>query len=289
MQHAYKLTRMLPLNYITKTVPYYKNGLNIIKAGHANGQPNMGVKQGPNVLLDYHNLYRAIESTGTYDDIVVTDTHGGYDNYDHLTIGGDHMIAFDSIAYQLSMHESKRVGVIWIDAHADINTKSTTNSFNKHGMVVSNLMKIDDSIYTHHSFNALLPENIVYVGLRDVEPKEQELIDEFKIENCSSDQIHMSGVYHYLYHALKWTLKDCDHIHVSFDVDVMDPIIFPATGTPVDKGLDYNQVMEITRILKNDHRVKSMDMVEYDPTKDDDRYSCGLMCNDIILSTLTGK
>jgi arginase len=282
MLHAYKLKRSFPA-----LAPAFKRGLNIIKSGHANGQPNKGVIRAPSILLDHHNLIERIEKSCKYDDIAVTNTHGYFDDYVHLTIGGDHMVAYDSIAYQLSKIDNKRFGLVWIDAHSDINTIDTTNSFNKHGMVVSNLMKIDNTIKKKCEFNKLLSENIVYIGLRDVEQKERYLIDEYGIENVSSHEIHMMGIQCYINWALQCVLKDCDHIHISFDVDVMDPSIFPATGTPVPDGLSYKHVMDCARIINNDLRVKSMDIVEYDPSKDDKEYSCGLLCNDIIVSTLT--
>lgn len=274
---------------MSKFVPFTKRGLNIIRSPHAFGQPNKGVISAPDILLKYHNLVDIIEDTKTYEDIKITNDYESCEyHYDNLTIGGDHMVAFDSIAYQLSKINNKRFGLVWIDAHADINTRDTTNTNNKHGMVISNLMKIDDSIDTNNvMFEKLLPHNIVYIGLRDVEQKEVDIINEHKIEHCSSEQIHRAGAQRFIDYALKWILHDCDHIHVSFDVDVMDPKLFPATGTPVDNGLSYRHVMDITNTLKNDLRVKSMDIVEYDPSMDHVEFPCGALCNSIITSVLT--
>lgn len=270
---------------------YFKRGLNIVRSGHAKGQPNGGVIHAPNVILEHFDLPGHIHNSNKYDDINVVDSHREcIDGYDTITLGGDHMVAYDSVSYQLTQVPSKKFGLIWIDAHADINTFTTSVTKNKHGMVVSNLLGLDDSVrgpYDIHN-NLLRPGNIVYIGLRSVDPPEREIMNELGIKAVSSEFINLGGGTIFIKHALDWILRDCDHIHVSFDVDVMDPHIFPATGTPVPDGInDYRKVSEITSILYNDLRVRSMDLVEYDPTMDDVEYSCGLLATDILTSSFT--
>lgn len=269
-------------------------GLNIVKSPFVFGQRNVGPSKAPTILLDIHNLKGHIEASNTYYDIIVSDRHGTVDEeYDTITIGGDHMVAYDSISYQLTKTPSKKFGLIWIDAHTDINTQHTSLTNNKHGMVVSNLMGLDDCIVGpfddfKKKGNVLDPQNIVYIGARDIDPGEQHIINEHDINVLGSPGSPGSMANH-VTHALQWLLKDCDHIHVSFDVDVMDPATFPATGTPVANGIGFRTVTEMTKILYHDTRVRSMDLVEYDPEKDDRNYTCGLLATDIITSTFTNN
>lgn len=287
MMNAYKLTRTVAA--FEHIMPVARNGMHIVKAGHAKGQPNKGVTLAPEIIVERHKLPDHIYKTGTFDDIVVSDCHDDCGSYSKVTIGGDHMVAYDSIAYQLTKVHNKRFGLVWVDAHADINTAKTSVTGNKHGMVISNLMGLCNSIKGLYdiSNNYLLPENIVYIGLRSVDPPEKDIIRENDIVNFSSDMVRLCGGAHHINYALQWVLKDCDHIHVSFDVDVIDPKQFPATGTPVKNGISYRQVTELTKRLYYDYRVKSMDLVEYDPEKDDKDFSCGMLATDIITSTFT--
>lgn len=271
---------------------FFKRGLNIVCSGHAKGQPNKGVAYAPSVIVDKFNLPDIVHKSNHYDDIHVTDSHRDcIDDYDTITIGGDHMIAYDSIAYQLTKIPNKKFGLVWVDAHSDINTYESSVTKNKHGMVVSNLMGIDNSINGPYdiSNNYLMSENIAYVGLRSVDPPEKEFIKEYNINSITSDDINMGGGTFFINHVLQWKLRHCDHIHVSFDVDVMDPKIFPATGTPVPNGIDYRRVSEMTAQFYNDLRIKSMDLVEYDPSKDDKDFACGKIATDIITSSFTNS
>lgn len=269
--------------------PMAKRGIHIVRAGHASGQPNRGVEAAPSVIIDHHNLPMHLKNTGSYEHITVSDSYDDYDDYDKVTVGGDHMVAYDSIAYQLTRMKNTRLGVIWIDAHADINSERTSDTGNKHGMVLSSLMGRCDSVRGKYDVgdNPLLPENLVYVGLRSVDPPERSIINREGIANFNSDMVNLTGGSFHINCALLWYLRDCDHIHVSFDVDVMDPKQFPATGTPVPGGISFRCASQMAHRLFNDHRVRSMDLVEYDPLMDDKDLTCGLMATDIITTTFT--
>lgn len=287
---VYALLRSVPKFY---NVPSKNRGLNIINAGHAFGQPNEGVKMAPSVIL--HNQYGLIyRLKSLYKDTnLKIVTHNNYNtlknfpsHFKTLTIGGDHMVAFDSIAYQLDKNPQSKVGVLYVDSHADINTGASSLTKNRHGMVVSNLMKIDRSFPNKYPRKKLCYEDIVYVGLRSLDPFEKMLLVNKSINFYSTDRVKLEGSYNVVSEILSQHFKHYDHIHVSFDVDVIDPILFPATGTPVPDGLFMDDIIGITTALQEDDRVQSMDLVEYDPSKDTEGFLCGQICNDIIVNSL---
>lgn len=287
MAHAYKLLRNT--NIINNLLPSMTNGLHIVKAGYARGQPNTGVTKAPSVIIDHHNLPYHIGKAGIFDDIAISSFYQDYKNYKKVTIGGDHMVAYDSIAYQLTKIKNKKFGLIWVDAHADINTFLTSVTGNKHGMVVSNLMGMCNSIEGSFdiSKNYLLPENIVYIGLRSIDLPEREILDRYDIVYYTADELYSYPTNFLVEFSLKQTLGHCEHIHVSFDVDVINPLEFNATGTPVPNGISFNTANKMCKSFFRDDRVKSMDLVEYDPDKDDETYSCGLLATDLIVTTFT--
>lgn len=163
-----------------------------------------------------------------------------------VTIGGDHSLSAGSIAGFARAHKAHgRVGVIWVDAHADINSYRLSGSKAYHGMPLWALMGFGDPDFAGIAGGApvLLPENLVYIGLRDVDPAEQEFIDQHNILVFTVDDVHKRGAEQVWREALAH-LSGCDYRVLSTDIDAFDPGDGLATGTPVPDGLDATEFLD---------------------------------------------
>lgn len=184
-----------------------------------------------------------------------------------LTVGGDHSLAAGTLAATLKYNKDMKI--VWVDAHADINTPETSPSQNTHGMPVALAMKLVDDPKISDLFKfipELKPENIVYLGLRDVDPGEQKFLDKLNIRHYTSEQILKKGIKQVMDETLEYLDPHEDaQFHLSFDVDGIDPQFFPSTGTPVGGGLDLFQGCEIIKTLSKTGRMVAMDLVEVNP------------------------
>lgn len=182
-----------------------------------------------------------------------------------LTLGGDHSISLGSVHGLLKTHSD--LGVLWVDAHGDINTPESSLSGNFHGMPVAGLLgEIKNWSGFEWLQQKLKPQKIAYIGLRDLDPSEEALIDKLGIQVYSMQMIRELGIEH----VMKMALHSIDPagrspLHLSFDVDSVDPIFAPATGVPVPYGLTPYDVSEISTALVKTNRLVSMDIVEFNP------------------------
>jgi len=229
----------------------------IIGAKCCLGQPYKGVYYAPtyfrttqNIIFDsyckYQTLYDAIRKIN---------------NEKILTIGGDHSIGVSTVSAinDNCIKNKKKLSVIWVDAHADINTYKTSNSGNIHGMPVAFLLGLCSFKYL--KFNNLLePTQIHYIGLRDVEIKEVIFLKNLGINYYTANDVINYGIKPIL-KEIKNKVKN-DEIHISFDVDALDPKIMPCTGTAVNKGLTLQDALKIISYFEN---VKTMDIAEFNP------------------------
>ncbi|PJF19672.1 Arginase [Paramicrosporidium saccamoebae] len=214
-----------------------------------------------------------------------------------LTLGGDHSIAIGSVSaisniIEKALEERTPVEfkkpeliVFWVDAHADINTPTTTSSGNLHGCPVSLLAGLDkkgwaelgcfswakerlESVNTgRESF--IQTSRVVYIGLRDVDEPEQETIDRLEMMEYPMTRFNKEGrnVCKVITDALKTIDPRGEHpIHLSFDIDALDPKYAPSTGTPVPGGLKIEEGVEIIKVLGETKRLVSMDLVEVNPS-----------------------
>jgi arginase len=268
------------------------------------GQPYKGVESAGSVLLDRFNLANKLYDSREFDRVTVHDClepektlvdsiiENTSDDSDMvLTIGGDHLTSFYSIAAQMIRAGPGNMGVIWLDAHTDINDQETSETKNKHGMVVSGLMGFQEfwgeKVSPEYS---LTPNDIVYVGTRSIDPPEQEIIDNLGIRNYTADDVKRMGIQNVMFKILYEDLVDKPLLHLSYDVDVMDPIIFPCTGTKVGGGLTYKQVLDVMISMRQDTRFWSMDLVEFNPDfgiSDHYVHMCGGICSDMVMTAFT--
>jgi arginase len=155
-----------------------------------------------------------------------------------LLLGGDHSLAMGSISGVARHYQN--LSVIWVDAHADINTSMTTLSGNLHGCPVAFLAGIESSVPEFAWLKKCLdPRNIVYIGLRDVDPGERKILSDYNIKAYSMHEIDKWGIGKVMQMALDYLGNG--PIHLSFDIDALDPQYAPSTGTPVVGGLSFRE------------------------------------------------
>lgn len=183
-----------------------------------------------------------------------------------IFLGGDHSISIGTVAGVTTNHP---VGVIWVDAHGDINTPETTPSGNIHGMSVATLLGYGDPSLVNIGREGakITPEQIVMIGVRDLDPGERVLLRKTGVTVFTMRQIDEMG----MATVLKKTLDQMapyDRLHVSLDLDGLDPEVAPGVGTPVAGGLTYREAHLIMEILADSTKVRSMDIVEINPILD---------------------
>ena len=182
-----------------------------------------------------------------------------------LNMGGDHGMGLGTVHGAL-MKNAETV-VIWADAHGDVNTPGSSSSKNFHGMPLSFLMRIahDPELFPWFR-RTLLPEKLIMVGPRDLDPREKEIIEDFRIQYLSSNEMNKFGTRHLLKKALAHVDPEGEFpIHLSFDVDLFDSEDIISTGTRVNSGPFMPEIFNLGRTLGETGRLRSMDLVELNP------------------------
>ncbi|XP_034119000.1 arginase-1 [Drosophila nasuta] len=285
----------------TATSPHH---LGIIGVPFAKGQSKQGVELAPDLLrqnklrqvlqssderliiTDYGNLQYAVDETllqqqrqhyhhiRNYADFMACNLalikqvqQMLQQNAQFLTIGGDHAIGFGSVAGHLQ--HTPNLSLVWIDAHADINLHSTSQSGNIHGMPVSFLLQQLRGTWQHAAIDDIAPnclpkDQLVYIGLRDIDPYEAFILNKFGIRYYAMDSIDRVGVPKIIEMTLD-ALNPANKIHVSFDIDALDSNVAPSTGTAVRGGLTLREGISIVEALRDTKRVQGMDLVEINP------------------------
>lgn len=182
-----------------------------------------------------------------------------------VVLGGDHSVALGSVAASLDTFE--RVGILWIDAHGDFNTPDISPSGNVHGMVVTSLMGMCPPPLLIGE-RRLQADQIVMIATRDLDPAEKVAIRDAGVQVMSMSEIDENGMAHQLRAALS-ALGEVDALHVSFDMDSLDPSVAPGVGTPVSGGLTVREGHLIMEMLADDGRVRVLDLVEVNPILDE--------------------
>ena len=185
-------------------------------------------------------------------------------------VGGDHSLALGSIA-GASKFLGNDLAVIWIDAHGDINTEETSPSGNIHGMPLAASMGIGYKKLTSIFFDdfKIKPENVFILACRDLDAGEIALIDELNINVWTNEDINVKGtdvVVNELLSIIKE--KNIENIHLSYDIDCLDPEYVPGTGTPVTDGLSFGESKILLESILGTSLVRSIDFVEYNPDLD---------------------
>ena len=188
-----------------------------------------------------------------------------------LVIGGDHSIAIGTIAGIASFcrKKNKTLGVLWVDAHGDMNTAETSPSGNIHGMPLAVSVGLGALELTSvgGDFRKVDPKNIVMIAIRDLDEGEKSAIKKNGLNIFTMEDIDKHGMAVVITKALR-KLRAVDYLHVSFDLDAMDPQVAPGVGTPVKGGLDYREAHLIMETLAESKRMTSLEIVEANPILD---------------------
>ena len=223
------------------------------------GQRKDGVQYGAEVLFNQMNIADDVDYIGNFEKEGYKNLFNLHNKYlksgwKPITVGGDHSISLYTVASSVKKYKDD-LTVVWVDAHADIHTQNSSPSKNLHGMPLGSLLNYANiHVETH-----IKPEQIIYIGLRDIEPHEKKTIENFGIETYTMDDIKNSSLDTILHNVYNRS----GVIHLSFDVDVMDPIYISCTGTPVENGISYYDSKNI--INKLSPKIISTDIVEFNP------------------------
>jgi arginase len=194
-----------------------------------------------------------------------------------LVLGGDHSVSIGTLAGLASARgesasrDAARQGLIWIDAHGDLNTAETTPSGNIHGMALAVNLGRGDARLTQIGGPApkALEENTVLIGVRDLDAGEKALLAASKITVFTMRHIDEVGMRNVMEQAIAIATRGVERVHLSLDVDVIDPFEAPGVGTPVPGGVTFREAHLALEILADSGAVTSMEVVEVNPTLDD--------------------
>jgi arginase len=206
-----------------------------------------------------------------------------------ILLGGDHSLAAGSIAGASAFYAARneRIGVIWIDAHADLNTPGSSRSGNVHGMPLAHLLGHGDSaLATVGGIRpAVRPNNVAIVGLRDADNAEREHIAKWKLRALTMRAIDERGIRSVMEEAIGVASDGTTVIWVSFDLDCLEPEMAPGVGTSVPGGMTYREAHLAMEMLADTGRVIGIDLVEVNPVLDEHNRTAGIG-TDLLLSAL---
>jgi arginase len=197
-----------------------------------------------------------------------------------IVIGGDHSLAAGSVAASAAhtRRQEQRLGLIWIDAHADMNTPATTVSGNVHGMPLAALLGEEprELALVGGYEPKVAPADTVLVGVRNLDEREKEQVRASGVHVFTMKDIDRRGAAAVIESAIDIASRDTSGIHVSFDLDVCDPSIAPGVGTPVRGGLNYREAHIAMEILSDSRRMIALDLVEVNPVLDHQNMTAAL-------------
>jgi arginase len=206
-------------------------------------------------------------------------------NFFPVVLSGDHSLAGATITGIKMARPKSKVGVIWIDAHADMHTPYTTPSGNVHGMPLAVAINEDNADCAVHEIDEdtkkywnqlknigktapkVFPEDVVFISLRDYEKEEKYLIDKYSMKVISTNEVRRKGPENIVRSVTRY-LGDCTDIYVSFDVDSLDASISKGTGTPVGNGLREREAEDLISKFMQNRKVCCLELSEVNPTLD---------------------
>lgn len=206
-------------------------------------------------------------------------------NFFPVVLSGDHSIAGATIAGIKIAKPKSKIGVIWIDAHADMHTPYTTPSGNVHGMALAATINEDNEDCAVHEIDdetkkywnqlkstgkiapKVLPEDVVLISLRDFEKEEKYIIEKYGMKVITTNEVRRKGPENVVRSVIRY-LADCSDIYVSFDVDALDSSISKGTGTPVNNGLREREVEDLISKFMQNRKICCFEITEVNPTLD---------------------
>jgi arginase len=233
--------------------------MNIIKALCHQGQRKLGVERGAHLLEKIIIKYKTPLSSQTIKTNKFSNNTGYIDLYNKhksynnlvITLGGDHSIGKSTVSSSITKYNNDLM-VIWIDAHADINTKKTSTTGNTHGMPLSAIFNLEENEVCNKVLN-FNPKNLVYYGIRDLDNPEKDIIKKLKINYFDK----LNNLFDYI------KINNKKNIHISFDVDSLDPIYLDSTGTIAPNGITPDDYINLYNYVKP--KLVGLDIVEFNP------------------------
>jgi arginase len=202
-----------------------------------------------------------------------------------IVLGGDHSIAMGSV---VGCSHRQRTGLIWVDAHGDFNTPSTSPSGNIHGMPLATLCGFGDPKLVDLCWpgRKIDPRDVVLIGVRDLDGEERKLMRETGVTVYTMKEVDRLGLPRIAEETLS-RLDGLPRLHVSFDADVVDPEIAPGVGTPVPGGFTFREAHLLMELFSDSGRVTSLDLVEVNPILDRENRTANMMVG--LAASLLGK
>ncbi|MFO0973834.1 MAG: arginase [Phycisphaerae bacterium] len=190
-----------------------------------------------------------------------------------LMLGGDHSIAIGSVAGSAAHFRERKqgLGVIWFDAHGDMNTAETTPSGNIHGMSLAILCGLGDPRFTEllGFCPKVRPDHVAIVGVRDIDAGERDNLRRSGVRVFTMRDVDELGIREVMSRAITVASRDTEGIHLQFDTDALDPAFAPGTGTPVRGGISYREAHLAMEMLHDSKAVRAVDLVEVNPVLDE--------------------
>jgi arginase len=209
-----------------------------------------------------------------------------------VVLGGDHSIAVGSVAGVASYYQKlgQKIGIVWLDAHSDVNTPDSSPSGNIHGMPLAALLGRGAKELTHIAGFApkVLPENTVIIGARSVDPGERKLLRELNIRVITMSELDERGMATVMKEAVEIASNDTVGFHVTMDMDFIDPFYAPGVGTPERGGATYRESHLAMEKLADSGKVLSVEITEVNPLFDTSNQTATLAV-ELILSALGKK
>ncbi|MBL8142669.1 MAG: arginase [Acidobacteria bacterium] len=206
-----------------------------------------------------------------------------------LVLGGDHSLGAGSVAASAAFArgQGKPLGLIWVDAHGDMNTPSSSESGNVHGMPLAALLGREPAELSQLGGFApkVTPERVVLIGIRNLDDHEKQIVRAAGVHVFTIKDIDRNGIAAVMEQAIAIATRGTAGVHVSFDLDVCDPTIAPGVGTPVKGGLDYREAHMVMEMLADSEQLLALDMVEVNPVLDVANTTATL-ATELVLSAL---
>jgi arginase len=204
-----------------------------------------------------------------------------------LVLGGDHSISVGTVSAvaMAARREGKKIGLLWVDAHGDINTPETSPSGNIHGMPVAALLGEGPEALTSIGGEGpkVDPRNVAMVAIRSLDEGEKVRLKRYGVEVHTMSEVDRIGIDKVMKEALARVTNGTDRVHVSFDLDAVDPTVAPGVGTPVKGGLDYREAHLLMEMLSDSGVMTSLEVVEANPILDD-RNASGTFAVELVQS-----
>jgi arginase len=260
-----------------------KRGIDVIDRGNLDGPRNPWQKP----VEGYRHLPEVVAWNRAVMDAVLAELRGGRMP---ILLGGDHCLGMGSITAvaQHCRETGQKLRVLWLDAHADFNTSDVTPSGNVHGMPVACLCGLGPRELTHLGGDApaIQPEVLRQIGIRSVDEGEKRLVKEHGLDVYDMRYIDEVGMKRAMEEALDG-VDENTHLHVSFDVDFLDPSIAPGVGTTVPGGPNYREAQLVMEMIADSGRMGSLDIVELNPIIDKRNRTAKLAVD--LVESLFGK